>query len=330
MMPGMDGFEVCRRLRGKKSTRALPVIMITAYDKESVKKIEALDTGADDFIRKPFDRYELLARVRSLLRMKRLYDELGKAKQRLEDELAMAREVQQAFLPREYPNISGLEFYHRYVPTFAVGGDFFDVKELSPGVIEIFISDVMGHGPQAAMITGVIKTLLTYLSSSLASPGYLLSQLNDQFHDLMASGELSIFVTAFCMMIDMNKGTYTCSNAGHTNPILVQGDGAAPEDLVVESGTALGMVPNILYKDCERKLVDNSMFFFFTDGLSELMNRDREQFGAGKLQEAVLNNTHLPPHSFVEAIMSAADAFCKGLSSQDDMTLLAVSYTSRR
>jgi len=87
MMPVMDGYEVCRRLRKNKRTRALPIVMITAYQRGVKKKIEALDAGADDFITKPFDRYEVLARVRSLLRVKRLYDELSRSNQRLEDEL---------------------------------------------------------------------------------------------------------------------------------------------------------------------------------------------------------------------------------------------------
>ena len=329
MMPGMDGYEVCRRLRKNKRTRALPVIMLTAYEKGLDKKIEALDVGADDFIGKPFDRYEVMARVRSLLRVKRLYDELHRANQQLEDELTMAREVQQAFLPHDYPDIADLEFSHKYIPTFAVGGDFFDVQELSPGVVEIFISDVMGHGPQAAMITGVIKTLLAQLSSSLAGPGYLLSQMNERFHDLMASGGLPMFVTAFCMTIDTRKGRITYSSAGHPAPIITYESRSQMEELLVEAGPALGMIPNTSYENHERELGKCDMLFFFTDGLQELPSRDGEQFATAELQRAVLNNMHLPPHSFVEAIMYAADAFSDGLSNSDDITLLAVSYQSQ-
>lgn len=332
MMPAMDGYEVCRRLRKSKKTRALPIVMLTAYQKGVENKIKALNAGADDFITKPFDRYEVLARVRSLLRVKRLHDELLRANERLEDELIMAREVQQAFMPQEYPNIPGLEFSHKYIPTFAVGGDFFDVKELSPGVVEVFVSDVMGHGPQAAMITGIVKTLLTQLSSRLAGPGYLLSQMNERFHNLMASGGLAIFVTAFCMVIDTLNNRCTYSNAGHPTPFLLCGrpnESPLPsgmEKLMSEPGPALGMVPNTIYESHERELESGNMLFFFTDGLQELMNRDSVQFGAEELQRAILNNMHLPPHSFVEAIMSAADAYSDGLSNFDDITLLAISY----
>jgi sigma-B regulation protein RsbU (phosphoserine phosphatase) len=326
MMPGMDGYEVCRKLRRNRRTRVLPIVMITAYERGVEKKIEALDAGADDFISKPFDRYEVMARVRSLLRVKRLHDELLRANQRLEEELNMAREVQQAFMPQEYPDIPGLEFSHKYIPTFAVGGDFFDIKELSPGTVEIFVSDVMGHGPQAAMITGIIKTLLTQLSSRLASPGYLLSQINERFHNLVTSGRLDTFATAFCMVIDTLSSKYIYSNAGHPAPLLIQNRRSRVEELMSEPGPALGMIPNTFYENHERGLEDGDMLFLFTDGLQELMDRDRVQFGAAELRRAVLNNMHLPPHSFVEVIMSAADAFADGLSSSDDITLLAIGH----
>jgi len=324
MMPGMDGYEVCRRLRADEQTRAIPIIMLTAYEKGLDKKIEALDIGADEFIEKPFKRHEVLARVRSLLRVKSLHDELMVAKNRLEDELMMAREVQMAFMPQKYPDIPGLEFSHKYIPTFAVGGDFFDIQEQGQGVVEIFISDVMGHGPQAAMITGVIKTLLTQLSSRLASPGYLLSQMNERFHDLMAAGGLPMFVTAFCMVIDTVERKYTYSSAGHPAPFLIKSKLSQIESLASNPGPALGMIPNTLYENQEHSMESNDMLFFFTDGLEELPDKKRVQFGAAELHRAISNNMNLPPHTFVEAIMYAADAYADGLSNPDDITLLAV------
>jgi sigma-B regulation protein RsbU (phosphoserine phosphatase) len=260
--------------------------------------------------------------------VKRLHDELIRANERLEDELTMAREVQQAFMPQEqeYPEIPGLEFSHKYIPTFAVGGDFFDIQKHSPGVVELFISDVMGHGPQAAMITGIIKTLLIQLSSRLAGPGYLLSQMNERFHSLMVSGGLHIFVTAFCMIIDTVNNKYIYSNAGHPGPFLIQNHRSQMEKLVSRPASALGMIPNVAYENHERDLESGDMVFFFTDGLQELMSIDGVQFGKEELRRAVLNNMNLSPHNFVEAIMYAADAFADGLANSDDITLLAVSY----
>ena len=325
MTPEIDGYEVCRRLRQSKKTEALPVIMVTNCQQEVDKK-KALDIGADDIISKPFDRYELLLRVKSLLRVKRLYDEVVRSNQRLENELATAREVQKALMPQEYPDVPGLEFSHKYIPTFSVGGDFFDIKETSPGVVQILVSDVMGHGPQAAMITGIVKTLLTELSSPLAGPGYLLSQVNDRFHSLMASSSLTIFVTAFCVVIDTVKSKCKYANAGHPTPFLIQSQRILVKDLANGTGPALGMIPSTLYKDYERGLESGDMLFLFTDGLQELRNRDGVQFGPEELKRTILSNAYLPPHSLVEAIMYAADVFSDSIGIPDDITLLAVSY----
>jgi serine phosphatase RsbU (regulator of sigma subunit) len=100
------------------------------------------------------------------------------------------------------------------------------------------------------------------------------------------------------------------------------------EELRGQSGPALGMIPNTPYENYEIALENGEMLFFYTDGLSELMDRERVQFGVEELHKAILSNMHLPPHSFTEAIMYAADAFAEGLDNPDDITLLTVSYQS--
>lgn len=326
MMPGMSGHEVCRQLRRNKSTRAIPVVMITAYGGGVEKKIEALDDGADDFIAKPFDRYELLARVRSLLRVKFLHDELVNANQRLEEELILAKEVQQALLPQAYPDTPNLKFSHKYIPTLAVGGDFFDIQKLSPTSVGIFVCDVMGHGPQAAMITGIVKALLNQFGPNSPGPGDLLFHMNERFLEMMSSGGLPVFITAFCTVIDVANGICFYANAGHPAPFLIQTSHSSIDELKIRPGPALGMIKDVSYQVSERVLEDKDMIFFFTDGLSELTNSGKKQFGSTELRRAILNNIDLPPHSFIEAIISAADAFADGLSSEDDITLLAASY----
>ena len=128
------------------------------------------------------------------------------------------------------------------------------------------------------------------------------------------------------MVIDTVNGKYTYSSAGHPAPFLIKNATSQVENMTSNPGPALGMIPNTLYEDQERPMESGDMRFFFTDGLEELPNRERVQFATSELEQAIINNMHLPPHNFVEAIMYATDAFAEGLNSPDDITLLAVSY----
>jgi sigma-B regulation protein RsbU (phosphoserine phosphatase) len=326
MMPIMDGNEVCRRIRTNNNTRWIPIVMVTAFESGPEKIAQSLDDGADDFIKKPFDRYELLARVRSLLRVKGLQDELIYINKRLEDELVLAKDVQQALLPQEFPDIPDLDFSHRYIPSLIVGGDFFDIEEISPSTVTVFICDVMGHGPQAAMITGIVKALLAQLVHYYPNPDALLTHMNNRFHEIMSSSSLLIFITAFCIVINTQNGTAFYANAGHPPPFLVKTRNSTLEELSGEHGFALGMIPNASYHNNSLVIENGDMMFMFTDGLLEIMNEKRVQFGAEEFQRAIKNNSNLSPQAFVEAMLSAADAFSGGLYTDDDVTLLAFRY----
>jgi sigma-B regulation protein RsbU (phosphoserine phosphatase) len=210
MMPIMDGNEVCRRIRKNNNTRWIPIVMVTAFESGPEKIVQSLDDGADDFIKKPFDRYELLARVRSLLRVKGLQDELIDINKRLEEELSLAKDVQQALLPQKFPNIPDLDFAHRYIPSLIVGGDFFDIEEVSPSTVTVFICDVMGHGPQAAMITGIVKALLAQLVHYYPNPDTLLTYMNNRFHEIMSGYQYAEWYSVLCKR--WSSTTFSCQN----------------------------------------------------------------------------------------------------------------------
>ena len=157
----MDGFEVVKRIRANKATEFIPIVMITALRDTRENRIKSIEAGADDFIEKPFDSLEVLARVRSLLRIKEYQDTLAKHNARLEEELQMARSIQEILIPQNgVQELSGFRIASRCCPEMAVGGDFFDVWEVAPNRLGVFISDVMGHGVSAAFVTVFIKTIL--------------------------------------------------------------------------------------------------------------------------------------------------------------------------
>ncbi|MEK7396406.1 MAG: response regulator [Candidatus Poribacteria bacterium] len=306
MMPIMDGNEVCRHIRSDFKDRWTPIIMATALGD---RKVQSLDDGADDFIVKPIDRYELLARVRSLLRVKELQDELIKANKNLNEELSLAKEVQQALLPQELPNIPNLEFSHRYIPSLIIGGDFFDILEISPSLFAIFLCDVMGHGPQAAMITGIVKAFFIQLARYYPNPDNLLFQMNNRFYNLMSESNLQIFITAFCLVVNAQNGSVTYANAGHPSPYLIRNLTSRFEEMTVERGYALGLIPDTLYQNQKLNLDNGDMIFLFTDGLIEVKDGNKTLFSEKEFLNTIQNDMHLSPEGFIVAILESAGRF---------------------
>lgn len=338
MMPRIDGYEVCEILREDKRTEAIPIVMITAL-RGLDEKIKALDTGADDFINKPFDKFEVLARVRSLLRVKRLHDKLDQANKKLkeqnqllESELTMACEVQEALLPEDIEKKMppGLEFCYKYIPTLAVGGDFFDIAKINQDVMGLFIADVMGHGAQPALITVLIKTLLSELIYELPTPAELLSELNRRYNELIR--HTGIFTTAFYLTIDTNKQKVVFSNAGHPPPLLISKDKLELDELSKESGLALGLNSDYNYQNHETELQKGDTILLYTDGLSDITNQSGEIFGLDNLKSVVnsilkkANNSELQNANFIKEILNAIEKFTGNAPNPDDITVLQVNY----
>ena len=332
MMPRMNGYEVCKRLREAEHTEAIPIVMITAL-RGLDEKIKALDIGADDFISKPFDKLEVLARIRTLLRVKYLHDELVSAQKKLKeqnkllkDELEMAREVQQALLPKEMEMPQGLEFYHQYLPTLDVGGDFFDIAKISPSSIGVFIADVMGHGAQPALITVLIKTLLSELVHESQNPAGLLSELNQRYNALVR--QMGIFTSAFYLTIDVNKQEVVFSNAGHPPPLLICKENLELKELPKESGLALGLAGDYNYQNHERKLKRGDTIFLYTDGLFDVKNQNGKVFGLENLKSIVANNLKLKNILLIQTIVDTIREFTGDINTNpDDITVLTVGLT---
>lgn len=334
MMPRIDGYEVCRRLRETEKTKAIPIVMITAL-RGLDEKIKALDIGADDFISKPLidSKVEVLARIRTLLRVKYLHDELISAHKKLEeqnkllkDELEMAREVQQALLPKDMEMPQGLEFYHQYLPTLDVGGDFFDIAKISPSSIGVFIADVMGHGAQPALITVLIKTLLSELVHESQNPAGLLSELNQRYNALVR--QMGIFTSAFYLTIDVNKQEVVFSNAGHPPPLLICNERLELKELPKESGLALGLAGDYNYQNHGRKLKRGDTIFLYTDGLFDVKNQNGKVFGLENLKSIVTNNLKLKNILLIQTIVDTIREFTGNIDTNpDDITVLTVGLT---
>ena len=328
-MPRMDGFEVCRRIRENEETQFVPIVMVTAL-KETEDRIKSIEVGADDFISKPVDYHEVLARVGSLLRIKQYRDDLKHANEkleihsaRLEKELQMAKEIQQILIPQKR-DLAGFRFFAHYVPEIDVGGDFFDLWEIGSGKLGVFISDVMGHGVSAAFVTVFIKTVVEEIRGGINDPGELLAMLNTRF-DRLISSQLFMFATAFCAIIDLSKNTLSCANAGHPFPFLLKHHQGICEPIGDKNaGKGLGLAPNSVYKTHQYPFDDLSRVFLYTDGVYEIKNRQGEEFSTDRLKSVLLQQVTQPTPSLVDNVLASINQFSDGSEKDDDMTLVAV------
>ena len=325
-MPKMDGFEVVKQVRANEATEFIPIVMITALRDTRENRIKSIEAGADDFIEKPFDSLEVLARVRSLLRIKHYQDTLAKYNARLQDELQMARSVQEILIPQDgVQELSGFRVASHCCPEMAVGGDFFDVWEIAPNRLGVFISDVMGHGVSAAFVTVFIKTILAEFQQQIENnPGHLLEILNTRFNDLISS-RLFMFATAFCGIIDLDKGEFVCANAGHSFPFLYNAQEKTYHPVGDKNtGNGLGIWRDSVYETTHYPFDQLSRMFLYTDGVYEAKNPKGEEFTVDRLRRLVDAWTDQSVAELVTSVSEAIDTFTDNCPKDDDLTLIAI------
>lgn len=325
-MPKMDGFEVVKRVRADKATEFIPIVMITALRDTRENRIKSIEAGADDFIEKPFDSLEVLARVRSLLRIREYQDTLAKHNARLEEELQMARSIQEILIPQNgVQELSGFRIASRCCPEMAVGGDFFDVWEIVPNRLGVFISDVMGHGVSAAFVTVFIKTILAEFQELIEdNPGYLLEILNTRFNDLISS-RLFMFATAFCGIIDLGKEELICANAGHSFPFLY--DGHQQTYCAIgdkNTGNGLGIWRESVYETVHYPFSRLGKIFLYTDGVYEAKSPQGQEFTVERLQRLVNACASQSAGELIASVSEAVDTFTENYPKDDDLTLIAI------
>ena len=218
------------------------------------------------------------------LTRRRLDHEL-RERERFEQELRVARRIQQALLPKELPLLDDWEIVPYYQPAREVGGDFYDFLPLADGRVGVIIGDVSGKGIAAALVMANTQSVLRAVAQGSATPGELLAQVNEV---LVAYIPPNMFVTCFCGVLDPESGRLTYANAGH-NPPLRQHEGKATD--LRATGMPLGLMPGMYYEEKETVLLPGDGVLFYSDGLIEAHNPEREMLGSSRLKELVKEHT---------------------------------------
>lgn len=276
---------------------------------------------------------DALAEERNRLRITTA--ELEAKNAQLEADLRMAREVQLALLPRDYPKLShfgssghtSLTFAHLYRPAEAVGGDFFDIFPLSPDRAGIFICDVMGHGLRAALITAVIRTLLEELRHLMDNPGRFLSALNLQLRAILERVDEPFIATAFYLIADSATKETEFANAGHPAPIRVRRNDKLVEQIPEcdgNHGPGLGLFDEINYSTSHSAFGRNDCILLFTDGLYEVDSPSGEQFGLNSVLASIRSHFELPAEAMFNALLTDACEFSCKQEFDDDVCIVSV------
>jgi len=324
VMPDIDGYEICRRLRAAEATRELPIMFLSSL--EDVKdKARGFEVGANDYLTKPFEVLEVKARVRSLLKAKAYADAVKAAAER---DLRIAREIQMGLLPANPAaqiEDTGLDVHAVLEPQQQVGGDLFEVLRLSAGRVLVAVGDVSGKGIPASLFMAVAMTLLRSMARQGRPPDEILRQLNDE---LLAQNPRGMFVTLQCMLFDLGNRTVTCASAGHHDAVKLM-PGQQPQLVFTSSGRVLGLMPAGDIGSETLRLEGGETFVLFTDGVSEAHDPNGDLFGEERLLAQLRETPGATARETTLAVVDAVRRHAAGARQSDDITVLSVRVPTR-
>jgi len=267
-------------------------------------------------------------------RVQQRTQQLREKNQQMEEELQMARELQIALLPQQFPTVpshvsaheSALRFLSLYFPTGNVGGDFFSVFPLGENAAGVLICDVMGHGVRSALITSMIRGLVEEHARVATNPGELLTEINRALSVILKQAGTTMFATCFYLVADVQQAELRFANAGHPAALRLQRGEPIPEKLLAdgERGPAMGIFPGITYRTSIRSLTEGDLIMLFTDGLFEVEDASGDLFSEERLHLSAGRHATLPPQEFFSALLGEVRNFSQRETFDDDVCIVGV------
>jgi phosphoserine phosphatase RsbU/P len=314
MMPEVDGFSACKRLQQDSATTDIPVIFLSALE-DVDSKVAAFDIGAVDYVAKPFQKQEVLARVR-------LHLKLNMAKRAViamqTEKFKQLHDAQLALLvsPEDMP---GAKFGVSYSPLHEVGGDFYDVLDISDNVFGYFVADVSGHDLEASFTTPAIKALMAQQATVLYTPVETMKNVNSVLNTMMSNGN---HMTASYVHLNRHAGQLEIVSAGHPPVLYVAENGDM--EYFDSTGDVLGVFDSVCFAPAKHAVSEGDRFFIYSDGLIESFQRGckTRQQGRQQLSEAVMRSQHLPIAQAVDHVFN--DVLSGEAAMEDDIVLLGV------
>lgn len=350
MMPDISGIQAIREIRSHQQYQDIPIVVVSARS-ETQDLVEAFNAGAVDYLTKPIKELELVARIRSMLRLKSETDhrkfheaelerlaieleeknrQLTQVLEELHEDMAAAGNMQRSLLPDRRISIPGISFSWYYETSENIGGDLLNIMPLDNDMAALFILDVSGHGIQSAMLAVSVHRMLSAWEGANSilrlpdgtprSPAAVASELNSEF--MLDKNNFQYF-TMIYGLLDLKKQTLTYCRAGHTPLLLQNRDGL----LIVcrEGNVPVGLTEDCVYEDLTLNLAKQDRVILFSDGITEARCRgSKEFFGDERFQQLLKNTRELPVDQAVQQIIADFKNWLGDTKPSDDITLLMI------
>jgi sigma-B regulation protein RsbU (phosphoserine phosphatase) len=324
-MPEMDGLTLLTKINEMQNP-ALKCIMVSAYgDMGNIR--QAMNNGAFDFATKPIDLDDLSLTIEKAIEQIHYIKEMQKEHNELtgiKGDLAVAREIQQAILPRIFPpfpeETGSMDIAASMNAAKDVGGDFYDFFRIDNDRIGFTIADVSGKGVPAAIFMAVARTLIRATGIRGVSPAECMTYSNS----LLSQESVNyMFVTVFYGIYNIRTGEVTYTNAGHNPPYLMRADGSV-EMLPLSKDLVAGAIDDYKYSEETIRLEKGDTLLLYTDGVTEAIDEAVNEYGEERLKKLLAQNCKLSCHEIVEKVKADVKDFVGEAEQSDDITLLAL------
>ncbi len=329
---------------GERGTQALADDRIVLQEGGRILNQEKSDFGAQGDV-----RWSLVTKVplndshggliglvgisHDITRRKLAEQEVQRRATEMETDLRMARQVQEAFFTRAYPifprhvapEASALHFSHQYLPATTLGGDFFDIVQLSDTKCGVLVCDVMGHGVRAGLLTALVRGVVEEMGVRAGDPVRVLSEINRSLMPIVERTGQPVFATAFFGVIDLAAHTLAYGNAGHPPPLVLRSDSNAIARLApVDPEPAAGLLNDFKYSRHECHFGPGDLFLGYTDGILEAANADGEMFGEERIRRVLGRCRGLPNPNICGELLQEVETYSHRRVFEDDVCLVAI------
>ena len=317
MMPGIDGFEVCRRLKADTDTDKIPVIFLSALD-ETGDKVRGLQLGAVDYIAKPFQPEEVIARVNTHLTIHQLSREVQKQRDELEHELQVVSQLQRNLLPERLPQVDGLKLAVHYETSRYAGGDYYDILELPDGLLAILVADAEGHSAPATVMMAITCAVFRSCSTYRDEPDKMLFHINEN----LCKMNMDSFVTAIYAIYDTRSGKMRITRAGHPLPIHYKSSDQKTVQIACEGVSLMGFKSYSEVPVTEIVLQPGDRLLFYTDGVTDRLSETEESYGEKRLLQQFSAPVSGDSEAFLKGIVDDLSRFAGNRPADDDQAML--------